>query len=272
MSSSRRRSPRARRSHSSTQTSTRPPSGPAARATRCWPSCRMTCAIRSAPSRCARARSADAVPPSTDGRALDGRHHPASRLPDWAQRIIRDLLDVTSLEAGRLFHFVASRWTQGRVLTASAALFATQGGCSGRSTCERSRGRGAATMIDADAEQGFSRWGQPARQRARGFTSRGGSVTIGVAGAEHAGDAVRFSVWRTPAPAVRRDTCRTSSINWQLQRTHRGGTVLETMRRPWRCGGERGAVLCMTRFSIRPAHRRTGTRRCRAAGRSRGSF
>ncbi|MEO7456901.1 MAG: ATP-binding protein [Gemmatimonadaceae bacterium] len=162
---------------------------------------------------------ADPLPPSTaDVRSMADIIRQSS---DWAQRIIRDLLDVTSLEAGRL-SLRREPVDPGSIVTASVALFATQAAAAGVHL--RTHAEADLPNIDADAERLlqviFNLLGNALK-----FTSRDGSVTIDVS-CEDPADAVRFRVTDTGAGIPAEHLPHLFDRYWQLRRTHRGGAGL----------------------------------------------
>ncbi len=167
---------------------------------------------------CASALS-DPVPPGTeDVRSMADIIRQSS---DWAQRIIRDLLDVSSIEAGRL-SLQRELVHPETIVEASVALFTTQAEAAGIRL--ESRTEEGLPSIEADAERllqvTFNLLGNAMK-----FTSRGGTVTID-ASRDEGGNAVRFRVTDTGAGIPAEHLPHLFDRYWQLHRTHRGGAGL----------------------------------------------
>lgn len=140
---------------------------------------------------------------------------------DWAQRIIRDLLDATSIEAGRL-SLVRNPVGASEIVAAAHEMLRPQAESSGIEfvvTCDDNL-----PLLDVDRERAmqvlFNLLGNALK-----FTAEGGRVTLR-AYRDHTGDAIRFSVTDTGHGIPAADLPYVFDRYWQVHRTRRGGAGL----------------------------------------------
>ena len=167
---------------------------------------------------CASALSDPVAPSVADVRSMADIIRQSA---DWAQRIIRDLLDATSIEAGRL-SIDRRAVSVDAIVHASRELFVTQAEAAGIrliASCASDLPK-----VDADTERvlqvTFNLLGNAMK-----FTSRGGIVGIEAALNED-GSAVRFRVSDTGTGIPLEHLPHLFDRFWQLHHAHRGGAGL----------------------------------------------
>ncbi|HEX5972830.1 MAG TPA: PAS domain-containing sensor histidine kinase [Gemmatimonadaceae bacterium] len=161
----------------------------------------------------------DPAPPPVDGvRSMaDAIRHSA----EWAEGIISDLFDVTTLEAGRL-SLHRTRVAAWEILQSTSGQFAPHAERAG----VRFAVHAAADLPELDAD--------PARVEqvllnllgnAVKFTPRGGEIVLSARGSEDR-RSVRFSVADSGIGISAEDLPNIFDRFWQVHRTHRGGAGL----------------------------------------------
>jgi PAS domain S-box-containing protein len=165
----------------------------------------------------------DPEPITPDGvRSMAETMHVAA---DWAQRIIRDLLDVTTIEAGRL-SLVRGRLHVEPLLESVREVMHLQALDAG--VALRVAAEGTIPPIDADAERVVQVLLNLVGNAIK-FTPRGGRVVIGAAvdpASEGHRPLVRFQVRDTGTGIAGDDLAHVFDRYWQLHRTGRGGAGL----------------------------------------------
>lgn len=167
---------------------------------------------------CADALADPVAPDMADVRSMAGI---ICHSADWAQRIIRDLLDATSIDAGRL-SLDRRAVTADTILSASRDLFITRADAAG--VAIMTRGDTTLPPIHADSERilqiMFNLLGNAMK-----YTKRGGTISL-EATLDEARDAVRFRVTDTGDGIPSEHLPHLFDRLWQLGRAHRGGAGL----------------------------------------------
>ncbi len=153
---------------------------------------------------------------SGDPRILAGA---IVRSSEWALRIIRDLLDVTAIEAGRLtIH--REPMTARAITEMIVSMFAAPGAEAGVTLVVEVAG--APLWVEADVDRVVQALGNLVGNAIK-FTPRGGRVSLTVSRDDHA---VRFRVEDTGCGIAPEDVPRLFDRFWQARESGRGGAGL----------------------------------------------
>ena len=141
------------------------------------------------------------------------------RSSEWALRIIRDLLDVTAIEAGRLTIHREPMIVQA-ITEAICSMFASSAATAGVTLVVEPVG--TALWVDADVDRVVQAVGNLVGNAIK-FTPRGGRVTLAV---NRDDNSVRFRVQDTGVGIARENIPRLFDRFWQAQESGRGGAGL----------------------------------------------
>jgi signal transduction histidine kinase len=142
-----------------------------------------------------------------------------ARSSEWALRIIRDLLDVTAIEAGRLT--IHREPMVVRAITeVISSMFASSAATAGVALTVEPVG--TALWVDADVDRVVQAVGNLVGNAIK-FTPRGGKVTLVV---NRDGDSVRFRVEDTGVGIAPENIPHLFDRFWQAHETGRGGAGL----------------------------------------------
>ena len=141
------------------------------------------------------------------------------RSSEWALRIIRDLLDVTAIEAGRLTIHPEPMIVQA-ITEMICSMFASSAATAGVTLVVEPVG--TTLWVDADVDRVVQAVGNLVGNAIK-FTPRGGKVTLAV---NRDGNAVRFRVEDTGVGIAPENMPRLFDRFWQAHESGRGGAGL----------------------------------------------
>ena len=141
------------------------------------------------------------------------------RSSEWALRIIRDLLDVTAIEAGRLTIHPEPMIVQA-ITEVICSMFASSAATAGVTLVVEPVG--TALWVDADVDRVVQAVGNLVGNAIK-FTPRGGNVTLAV---NRDGNSVRFRVEDTGVGIAPENIPRLFDRFWQAHESGRGGAGL----------------------------------------------
>jgi signal transduction histidine kinase len=141
------------------------------------------------------------------------------RSSEWALRIIRDLLDVTAIEAGRLTIHPEPMIVQA-ITEAICSMFASSAATAGVTLVVEPVG--TALWVDADVDRVIQAVGNLVGNAIK-FTPRGGKVTLAVSRDDHS---VRFRVEDTGVGIAPENIPHLFDRFWQAHESGRGGAGL----------------------------------------------
>ena len=141
------------------------------------------------------------------------------RSSEWALRIIRDLLDVTAIEAGRLTIHPEPMIVQA-ITEAICSMFASSAATAGVTLVVEPVG--TALWVDADVDRVVQAVGNLVGNAIK-FTPRGGKVTLAV---NRDGNSVRFRVEDNGVGIATENIPRLFDRFWQAHESGRGGAGL----------------------------------------------
>jgi signal transduction histidine kinase len=141
------------------------------------------------------------------------------RSSEWALRIIRDLLDVTAIEAGRLTIHPEPMIVQA-ITEMICSMFASSAATAGVTLVVEPVG--TALWVDADVDRVVQAVGNLVGNAIK-FTSRGGKVTLAV---NRGDNSIRFRVEDTGVGIAPENIPRLFDRFWQAHESGRGGAGL----------------------------------------------